>query len=82
MSVTLLRNKFTIQACQFFRKKRLSILASCMANQSKFHIVFSSSRLFLLNNKIFTFHDLFTFTESSDKQQPLFNLLQYIIIYA
>ena len=35
---------------------------------------------FLLNNKIFTFHDLFTFTESIDKQ-PLFNLLQYIIIW-
>ena len=25
----------------------------------------------LLNNKIFTFHDLFTFTESIDKQQQL-----------
>ena len=34
----------------------------------------------LLNNKIYTFNDLFTFTESIDKQQPLFNLLQYIII--
>ena len=33
-------------------------------------------RWFLLNNKIFTFHDLFTLTESIDKQQPLFNLLQ------
>ena len=33
-------------------------------------------RCFLLNNKIFTFHDLFTFTESIDKQQPLFNILQ------
>ena len=31
---------------------------------------------FLLNNKIFTFHNLFTFTESIDKQQSLFNLLQ------
>ena len=27
--------------------------------------------LFLLNNKIFTFHDLFTFTESIANQQPL-----------
>ena len=27
---------------------------------------------FLLNNKIFTFHDLFTFIESINKQQPLF----------
>ena len=32
-------------------------------------------RCFLLNNNIFTFHDLFTFTESIDKQQPLVNLL-------
>ena len=28
-----------------FRKKRLSILAICMANLSKFHVVFSSSTL-------------------------------------
>ena len=33
-------------------------------------------RLFLLNNNIFTFHHLFRFTESIDKQQPLFKLLQ------
>ena len=32
----------------------------------------------LLNNKITTLHYLFT--ESIDKQQPLFNLLQYIIM--
>ena len=30
---------------------------------------------FLLNNKIFTVHDLFTFTESIDKQQSLFQLI-------
>ena len=30
----------------------------------------------LLNINILTFHDLFTFTEMIDKQQPLFNLLQ------
>ena len=29
----------------------------------------------LLNNKIFTFDDLFTCTESIDKQQPLFQLI-------
>ena len=37
--------------------------------------------LFLLNNIILTFHDLFTFTESIDNnQQPLFNLSKIIII--
>ena len=30
--------------------------------------------LFLLNNKIFSFHNLFTFTESMDNQVPLLNL--------
>ena len=30
---------------------------------------------FLLNIKIFTFHDLFTFAESIDKQHPLFQLI-------
>ena len=34
----------------------------------------------LLNNEIFTIYDFFTFTESIDKQQPLFNLLQKNII--
>ena len=32
-----------------FRGKRLSILASCMSNLSKFHVVFSSSTLIRLN---------------------------------
>ena len=36
-----------------FRKKRLSILASCMANLSKFHVVFSSSTLIRLNKDAF-----------------------------
>ena len=32
-------------------------------------------RWFLLNNKIFTFHDLFIFIESVNKQQSLFPLI-------
>ena len=39
-------------------------------------LIIKVCRWFLLNNKIFTFHDLSTLTESIDKQQPLFNLLQ------
>ena len=37
-------------------KKRLSILASCMANLSKFHVVFSSSTLIRLDNDAFEGH--------------------------
>ena len=39
-----------------FRGKRLSILASCMTNLSKFHIVFSSSTLIRLNKDAFAGH--------------------------
>ena len=39
-----------------FRKKLLSILDSCMANLSKFHIVFSSSTLIHLNKDAFEVH--------------------------
>ena len=54
----------------------------CVSNRSKdiISLIIKVCRWFLLNNKVFTFHDLFTFTESIDKQQPLFNLLQYIIM--
>ena len=37
-------------------KKRLSILASCMANLSKFHVVFSFSTLIRLNKDAFEGH--------------------------
>ena len=37
-------------------KKRLSILASCMANLSKFHVVFSSSTLIRLDKDTFKGH--------------------------
>ena len=48
-----------------------------VSNRSKdiISLIIKVCRWFLLNNKIFTFHDLFTFTESIDKQQPLFKLL-------
>ena len=39
-----------------FRGKRLSILISCMANLSKFHVVFSSSALIRLNKDAFEGH--------------------------
>ena len=39
-----------------FRKQRLTILASCMANLSKFHGVFSSSTLIRLNKHAFEGH--------------------------
>ena len=39
-----------------FRKKRLSILASCMANLSKFHVVFSSSTLIRFDKDAFEGH--------------------------
>ena len=39
-----------------FRKKRLSILVSCMANLSKFHVVFSSSTLIHLDKDAFEVH--------------------------
>ena len=47
-----------------------------VSNRSKDIVSFiiKECRWFLLNNKIFTFHDLFAFTESIDKQQPRFNL--------
>ena len=37
-------------------KKRLSILASCMANLSKFHVVFSSSTLICFDKDAFEGH--------------------------
>ena len=40
-------------------------------------LIMKVCRWFLLNNKIFTFHDLFTFTELIDKQHPLFQLKYY-----
>ena len=36
--------------------------------------------LFMLNNKVFTFHDFFTFTELIDNYGPLFTLSSLIII--
>ena len=36
-----------------FRKKRLSILASCMANLFKFHVLYSSRTLIRLNKDVF-----------------------------
>ena len=41
-----------------FREKRLSILASCMANLFKFHAVFSSSTLIRLDKDAFEGHSL------------------------
>ena len=38
------------------KKKRLSILAGCMTNMSKFHAVFSSSTLIRLNKGAFEGH--------------------------
>ena len=48
-----------------------------VSNRSKdiISLIIKVCRWFLLNNKIFTFDDLFTFTESNDKQQPLFQLI-------
>ena len=47
-----------------------------VSNRSKdiISLIIKVCRCFLLNNIIFTFHALFTFTESIDKQQPLFQL--------
>ena len=39
-----------------FREKRLSILASCMANLSRFHVVFSSCTLIRLDKDAFEGH--------------------------
>ena len=39
-----------------FKKKRLSILVNCMANLSKFHVVFSSSTLIRLDKDAFEGH--------------------------
>ena len=49
-----------------------------VSNRSKdiIALIIKVCRWVLLNNKIFTFHDLYTFTESIDKQQPLFHLIQ------
>ena len=49
-----------------------------VSNRSKdiISLIIKVCRWILLNNKIFTFLDLFTFTESIDNQPPLFNLLQ------
>ena len=49
----------------------------CVSNRSKdiISLIIKVCRWFLLNNKIFTFHDLFSFVESIDKQQPLFQLI-------
>ena len=49
----------------------------CVNNRSKdiISLIIKVCRWFLLNNKIFTFHDLFTFTELIDNQQPLFQLI-------
>ena len=41
-------------------KKRQSILASCMANLSKFHVVFSSSTFMRLNKDAFEGHLCYT----------------------
>ena len=44
-------------------------------------LIIKVCRWCLLNNKIFTFHDLFTFTESIDKQQhcsTYYNKLLYV----
>ena len=48
-----------------------------VSNRSKdiISLIIKVCRWVLLNNKIFAFHDLFTFTESIDKQQPLFQLI-------
>ena len=37
-------------------------------------VLWKRHRWFLLNNKIFSFHDLFSFTESNDKQQSRFKI--------
>ena len=44
-----------------------------VSNRSKdiISLIIKVCRRFLLNNKILTFHDLFTFTELIDKQQQL-----------
>ena len=41
-----------------------------VSNRSKdiISLIIKVGRWFLVHNKIFTFHDLFTFTESIDKQ--------------
>ena len=48
-----------------------------VSNRSKdiLSLIIKVCRWLLLNNTIFTFHDLFTFTEAIDKQQPLFQLV-------
>ena len=49
----------------------------CVNNRSKdiTSLMIKVCRWVFLNNQIFTFHDLYTFTESIDKQQPLFQLI-------
>ena len=48
-----------------------------MSNRSKhiISLIIKVCKLFLLNNKIFTFQDLFTFTESIDKQKQRYQLI-------
>ena len=46
-----------------------------MSNKDIISFIIKVCRLSLFNKKIFTFHDLFTFTESIDKQQPLLQII-------
>ena len=48
--------ELTWQTKYSFREKRLFILASCMANLSKFHVVFSSNTLVRLDKDAFEGH--------------------------
>ena len=43
-------------------------------------LIIKVCRWFLRNNKIFTFHDLFTFTESIDKEQWLITINYYMCV--
>ena len=52
----LQRNCKPVPCTNSFRKKRLSILASCMANLSKFNVVFSSSTRIRLDKDAFEGH--------------------------
>ena len=52
-------------------------MLNSVSNRSKdiLSLIIKVCRWCLLNDKIFTFHDLFTFTESINKQRPLFQLI-------
>ena len=54
--MTELQRKQPRSCTNSFSGKRLSILASCMANLSEFHIVFSSRALIRLNKDAFEGH--------------------------